>query len=112
MSDCPWCGREFHPRRSGGSPQRFCCKRCHNEFWTAGRRFVSAAVEDGTITVEALRALVSELENDPEVITGMAEPSALTVATKSGQRVVQASASPPPSDQPTTATLPGRACAE
>lgn len=40
MSDavsCPWCGRPFHPRQSGGRPQRFCRLTCRRALHAAAR---------------------------------------------------------------------------
>ena len=29
---CEWCQREYEPRNSGGSPQKFCTKQCKRLF--------------------------------------------------------------------------------
>jgi hypothetical protein len=52
---CAWCNRTFAPRTTGGHAQRFCRKTCRRAFDGAGRRFVAAALADGTLTVDALK---------------------------------------------------------
>jgi len=32
ISQCKWCYNDYHPRNSGGSPQKFCSKRCKRFF--------------------------------------------------------------------------------
>ncbi len=55
LSPCLWCRRGFAPRRTGGSPQRFCSRTCRNNFNTAARRWVRAAVDHGRLSVEDLK---------------------------------------------------------
>ena len=52
---CLWCSGGFAPRRSGGSPQRFCSRTCRNNFNTAARRWISAAVDHGRLSIEDLK---------------------------------------------------------
>ena len=55
MIDCIWCELSFEPRASGGKPQRFCSTLCRRAFDTASRKWVSVAIEAGTLTVAELR---------------------------------------------------------
>jgi hypothetical protein len=50
-----WCGRPFTPRTTGGRAQRYCALRCRRAYDAAGRRFVAAAIADGTLTPAALK---------------------------------------------------------
>jgi hypothetical protein len=43
------------PRATGGSPQRFCSPLCRNEFHGAARAWILAAIDAGTLPVDALR---------------------------------------------------------
>jgi hypothetical protein len=52
---CAWCSGTFTPRTTGGHAQRFCRETCRRAFDAAGRRFVAAALADGTLTADALR---------------------------------------------------------
>jgi hypothetical protein len=52
---CPWCGRSFRPRTSGGSDQRFCRAARRTAFWTAARRWVMRAFQAGLLSPEALK---------------------------------------------------------
>ena len=57
MSDslaCVWCQRLFEPRR-GGSPQRFCARKCRTAFWTALRRWGERAVAVGILTIADIK---------------------------------------------------------
>ncbi len=53
---CRWGGAGFSPRHSGGSVQKFCSSSCRQQFHTAARQWVSAAVDDGRLTVADLKA--------------------------------------------------------
>jgi hypothetical protein len=52
---CPWCGRQFELRSSGGSDQRFCRAACRQAFWTAARRWIGRALEAGLLSPEVLK---------------------------------------------------------
>jgi hypothetical protein len=54
-ASCPWCGRAFRPRTSGGTDQRFCGASCRHAFWTAARRWVMLAIETGLLSADMLR---------------------------------------------------------
>jgi hypothetical protein len=56
---CAWCGRNFRPRTTGGHAQRFCRPPCRRAYDAAGRRWVAAALADGSLTVEALKSRYS-----------------------------------------------------
>jgi hypothetical protein len=53
---CRWCGHAFMPRTGGGKPQTFCRPAHRRAYDHAGRRYVAAALADGTLTVGALRS--------------------------------------------------------
>ena len=53
---CFWCHRAFSPRRTGGSPQRFCSPLHRRTFFAAARAWALLAVERGLVTVETLQA--------------------------------------------------------
>src|SRR5438270_60749 len=46
-TQCLWCGRDFRPRATGGSAQRFCSTEHRKAFWTAARRWTMRAIETG-----------------------------------------------------------------
>jgi hypothetical protein len=54
-TNCLWCQRVFMPRRTGGSPQRFCSTEHRQAFWIAARRWTMRAVEAGLLNVECLK---------------------------------------------------------
>jgi hypothetical protein len=53
---CPWCGRPFKPRATGGSDQRFCRAACRTAFWSAARRWVLRAFQTGLLSADVLKA--------------------------------------------------------
>jgi hypothetical protein len=53
---CPWCGRTFAPRTTGGHAQVYCSQPCRRAYDAAGRKFVATAIASGTLTVDALKA--------------------------------------------------------
>ena len=53
---CLWCGRDFTPRVTGGSAQKFCCTGHRQEFWIAGRRWTMRAIDAGLLSVDCLKA--------------------------------------------------------
>lgn len=71
ISNCIWCGGYFAPRLSGGSAQRFCSSSCRQSFHTASRRWVSAAVEAGVISIESLK----HSETPCTLVTGVSSGS-------------------------------------
>jgi hypothetical protein len=54
-TSCQWCARPFQARRSGGSPQRFCCTKCRTMCWSALRRWGDQAIADGILTIADLK---------------------------------------------------------
>jgi hypothetical protein len=54
-SSCCWCERLFHPRQSGGRPQKFCRPSCRRAFHTAGRTWVLDRITNGALTVADIR---------------------------------------------------------
>jgi hypothetical protein len=53
---CLWCGRDFTPRTTGGSAQKFCCTGHRQQFWIAARRWTMRAIEVGLLSVDCLKA--------------------------------------------------------
>lgn len=53
---CPWCGAPFSVGRRRGSTQRFCTPDHRQAYWAAGRRWITAAVQAGLISVEDLKS--------------------------------------------------------
>ena len=53
---CLWCGRDFTPRVTGGSAQKFCCTGHRQEFWIAARRWTMRAIDAGLLSVACLKA--------------------------------------------------------
>jgi hypothetical protein len=53
---CLWCGRDFKPRSTGGSAQKFCCTGHRQQFWIAARRWTMRAIEAGLLSVDCLKA--------------------------------------------------------
>jgi hypothetical protein len=52
---CPWCGKGFTPRRDGGKEQRFCSAACRHALDAAGRRWITATLASGALTLVDLR---------------------------------------------------------
>ncbi len=57
---CLWCDREFHPRNSGGSVQKFCSKDCRLEFHAAARAWAEQAVGSGRLPVSAFKVALQQ----------------------------------------------------
>ncbi len=55
-SICVWCGAPFPPRKTGGSPQRFCRPSHRGAYYSAARRYVDSLVAVGELPVEVLKA--------------------------------------------------------
>src|SRR5215831_7345102 len=53
---CLWCGRDFMPRVTGGSAQKFCSTGHRQEFWIAARRWTMKAIHAGLLSVDCLKA--------------------------------------------------------
>ena len=53
---CLWCGRDFTPRVTGGSAQKFCCTGHRQEFWIAARRWTMRAIDAGLLSIDCLKA--------------------------------------------------------
>jgi hypothetical protein len=64
---CPWCGRVFRPRTTGGTDQRFCGAACRHAFWSAARRWVMRAVDAGLLSAEVLKASPATAHAVPKV---------------------------------------------
>jgi hypothetical protein len=64
-ASCPWCGRAFRRRTTGGTDQRFCGAGCRHAFWTAARRWVLRAVETGLLSADMLKAAQTSVHAVP-----------------------------------------------
>ena len=53
---CVWCGQPFKPRRTGGSPQRFCLPAHRRAFDMAARRYVDRLIAAGRVSIADLHA--------------------------------------------------------
>jgi hypothetical protein len=53
---CLWCNRDFTPRVTGGSAQKFCCTGHRQEFWIAARRWTMRAIDASLLSVDCLKA--------------------------------------------------------
>lgn len=51
---CPWCGRDFSPRTTGGKPQRFCSPRCRRAMDAGLRAWATEELAAGRVTVAGL----------------------------------------------------------
>jgi hypothetical protein len=47
---CPWCNRQFQPRR-GGHAQRYCRPSCRRAFHGAAQAWVLDAIASGALTL-------------------------------------------------------------
>ena len=56
---CEWCQEEFQPRESGGSPQKFCSKRCKRLFEKSIRRWAYIQHAQGRINLSELQSMHS-----------------------------------------------------
>ena len=56
---CEWCQEEFQPRASGGSPQKFCSKRCKRLFEKSIRRWAYDEHSKGSINLSKLQSVHS-----------------------------------------------------
>jgi hypothetical protein len=65
-ASCPWCGRAFRPRTTGGTDQRFCGAGCRHAFWSAARRWVMRAVDAGLLSSDMLKAVQTSAHAAPE----------------------------------------------
>ena len=52
---CDWCEEPFSPRKTGGTPQRFCAKQCRQDFHTAARQQTVRALARGSISINDLK---------------------------------------------------------
>jgi hypothetical protein len=68
---CLLCDRPFQPRRTGGTPKKFCCPAHRNAFHTAARKWAEKAVADGRITLD-------DLKRDPAACTLLLTASSLS----------------------------------
>jgi hypothetical protein len=51
---CKLCRTIFVPRKTGGSPKKFCTKKCKNEFESYCNQFSKKLIDNNHITVEEL----------------------------------------------------------
>jgi len=53
-SQCEWCQGEYLPRKSGGSPQKFCGRHCKKSFEQSIRQWASNKYSKGTLKIDEL----------------------------------------------------------
>lgn len=70
---CPWCGREFRPRRTGGLPQRFDRGSCRLAFFAAARAWSLGLLDHGLLSIDTLKISWSNVHvvGDPGQIDGL-----------------------------------------
>jgi len=56
---CEWCQKDFQPRQSGGSPQRFCSKICKRFFERSLLRWARQQHAQGTLKIAELQCIHS-----------------------------------------------------
>lgn len=52
---CGWCDGLYHPRATGGRPQRFCGEQCRRAFEAALRAWAQDEFAAGRVTITLLR---------------------------------------------------------
>jgi hypothetical protein len=53
--ECPWCGRAFTPRATGGHPQMFCEPACRRSFHAEARTWVLAELAAGHVAISKIK---------------------------------------------------------
>ena len=56
---CEWCQREYEPRNSGGSPQKFCTKKCKRLFEKSIRQWAYDERTKGKLNLSELQSMHS-----------------------------------------------------
>ena len=56
---CEWCQREYEPRNSGGSPQKFCTKQCKRLFEKSIRQWAYDERTKGKLNLSELQSMHS-----------------------------------------------------
>ena len=64
---CPWCGRQFTPRLTGGKDQRFCRSSCRRALHAAARAWALAEIAADRLDLDAIRNGLPA----PRALTGM-----------------------------------------
>ena len=59
IDKCAWCHQDFSPRETGGSPQKFCSKRCKRLFEKSIRRWAYIQHAQGRINLSELQSMHS-----------------------------------------------------
>ena len=52
--ECKLCRTNFVPRKTGGSPKKFCTKKCKNEFESYCNQYSKKLIEDNYISMTEL----------------------------------------------------------
>ena len=63
--NCQWCQKDFQPRESGGSPQKFCDRDCKRLFEKSIRQWASNKYSKGSLKLPELHHTHS-LETEKE----------------------------------------------
>ena len=56
---CEWCKREYEPRNSGGSPQKFCSRECKRLFEKSIRQWAYNEHTKGSLNLSELQHMHS-----------------------------------------------------
>src|SRR5215472_16364576 len=56
IATCPWCGRTFAPRQTGGHDQQFCRPACRRALHAAARRWALTELAAGRLRLNAIKA--------------------------------------------------------
>ena len=61
LCKCKLCKSIFTPRTNGGSPQKFCTKKCKNEFERYCKQYSNKLLDNNYISIKELKNL--DIEN-------------------------------------------------
>jgi len=59
---CPWCERAFTPRKTGGSRQVYCSKKCRHAVREAQVAYCQNLLESGQVTIAELRTQAGRVD--------------------------------------------------
>jgi hypothetical protein len=58
-NQCEWCNKQFSPRNSGGTPQKFCSKGCKRSFEKNIREWSYKQYQEGKLNLSELQSMHS-----------------------------------------------------
>ena len=59
INQCKWCQRDYTPRSSGGSPQKFCSRECKHLFEKSIRQWAYNEHTKGSLNLSELQHMHS-----------------------------------------------------